>query len=100
MVLALLYLGLNEGARAWKSFDWDAMTRLHAQGYISDPVSQAKSVPTFGLRALTHPVRQWHVTAARKSTVVLPSAKSLPAAARSSLLPRLFHIAPQRRRDP
>jgi hypothetical protein len=43
-VLALLYLGLHDGARAWKGFDWDAMNRLHDQGYISDPRSKAKSV--------------------------------------------------------
>jgi hypothetical protein len=42
--LALLYLGLHEGARAWKSFDWDAMQRLHEKGFISDPVGKAKSV--------------------------------------------------------
>jgi hypothetical protein len=28
----------------WKSHDWDAMDRLHAKGYISDPKSKAKSV--------------------------------------------------------
>lgn len=52
-VLALLYLGLHDGGRAWKSFDWDAMSRLHAMGYISDPVSTAKSVvfTEEGLRA-------------------------------------------------
>jgi hypothetical protein len=44
VVLALLYLGLHDGARAWKSFDWDAMDRLHAKGYISNPQSKAKSV--------------------------------------------------------
>ncbi len=43
-VLALLQLGLHEGNRAWKEFDWDAMQRLHAKGYISDPVGKAKSV--------------------------------------------------------
>lgn len=43
-VLALLQLGLHEGTRAWKAFDWDAMGRLHAKGYISDPVGKAKSV--------------------------------------------------------
>jgi hypothetical protein len=43
-VLALLYLGLHDGARAWKGFDWDAMDRLFQQGYISDPRSKAKSV--------------------------------------------------------
>ncbi len=43
-VLALLYLTLHEGNRAWKSYDWDAMNRLHEKGLISDPVSKAKSV--------------------------------------------------------
>ncbi len=43
-VLALLSLGLHDGARAWKGFDWDAMDRLHEAGYISDPRSKAKSV--------------------------------------------------------
>ncbi|MEI6719945.1 MAG: DUF6429 family protein [Betaproteobacteria bacterium] len=43
-VLALLYLGLHDGYRAWKSFDWDAMGRLHDQGMITDPVGKAKSV--------------------------------------------------------
>ena len=47
MVLALLYLtmfGDSYGTRAWKSHDWDALDRLHAKGYISDPKSKAKSV--------------------------------------------------------
>ena len=43
-VLALLYLTLHDGARAWKSFDWDAMNRLHEKGYTLDPVNKAKSV--------------------------------------------------------
>jgi hypothetical protein len=43
-VLALLYLGLHDGARAWKGFDWDALNRLHTGGYITDPVTKAKSV--------------------------------------------------------
>ena len=43
-VLALLALGLHEGTRAWKSFDWDVMARLHEKGYISDPRGKAKSV--------------------------------------------------------
>jgi hypothetical protein len=43
-VLALLYLGLHDGCRAWKGFDWAAMDRLHEKGFISDPVSKAKSV--------------------------------------------------------
>jgi len=48
MVLALLWLTTFDedelGARAWKSHDWDALDRLHAAGYISDPKSKAKSV--------------------------------------------------------
>jgi hypothetical protein len=43
-VLALLYLGLHDGYRAWKGFDWDAMQRLSEKGYITDPVGKAKSV--------------------------------------------------------
>ncbi len=43
-VLALLYLGLHDQARAWKSFDWEAMNRLHVKGFISNPVGKAKSV--------------------------------------------------------
>jgi len=43
-ILALLYLGRHDGYRAWKGFDWDAMHRLHAKGYITDPVGKAKSV--------------------------------------------------------
>jgi hypothetical protein len=43
-VLALLYLGLHGGARAWKGFDWDAMDRLHQRGFITDPRGKAKSV--------------------------------------------------------
>src|SRR3954471_17726085 len=37
-VLALLLLGLHNGCRVWKTFDWDAMNRLHEKGFISDPV--------------------------------------------------------------
>jgi hypothetical protein len=43
-VLALLLLGLHDGCRVWKGFDWDAMSRLHEKGFISDPVGKAKSV--------------------------------------------------------
>jgi Domain of unknown function (DUF6429) len=43
-VLGLLYTTLHDGVRAWKSFDWDALNRLHEKGYISNPVSKAKSV--------------------------------------------------------
>jgi len=43
-VPALVLLGLHDGCRAWKGFDWQAMNRLHAKGMISDPVCKAKSV--------------------------------------------------------
>ena len=43
-VLALLSLGLHDGTRVWKSFDWDVMARLHEKGYISDPRGKTKSV--------------------------------------------------------
>ena len=47
VVMALLYLnfhGDHGAVRAWKSFDWDTMDRLHQKGFISDPKSKAKSV--------------------------------------------------------
>jgi len=43
-VLALLVLGLHGCWRAWKGYDWEAMNRLHEQGYITDPRGRAKSV--------------------------------------------------------
>jgi Domain of unknown function (DUF6429) len=44
MVLALLFLTLHDGCRAWKGLDWEAMNRLHEKGMIGDPVGKAKSV--------------------------------------------------------
>ena len=43
-VLALLWLTLHDGARAWKGHDWDALDRLHRKGLILDPANKAKSV--------------------------------------------------------
>lgn len=43
-VLALLFLNLHDGGRAWKALDWAAMERLHAKGMIGDPVGKAKPV--------------------------------------------------------
>nr|WP_090141339.1 DUF6429 family protein [Limnohabitans sp. DM1] len=43
-VLALLQLGLHDSNRSWKGFDWEVMERLHAKGFISNPVGKAKSV--------------------------------------------------------
>jgi hypothetical protein len=47
VVLALLHFNAHTDhgvTRAWKGFDWDSLDRLHAQGFISDPKSKAKSV--------------------------------------------------------
>src|SRR5207244_7944447 len=44
-VLALLYLGLHDVARAWKGFDWEAMNRLHEKGFISDPRGKRSPLP-------------------------------------------------------
>ncbi|HEY1750645.1 MAG TPA: DUF6429 family protein [Caulobacteraceae bacterium] len=43
-VLALLYLTLHDGFRAWKGFDWNAMNRLYEKDMIFDPVGKVKSV--------------------------------------------------------
>jgi hypothetical protein len=43
-VLALLLLGRHDDVRAWKTFDWNTMDRLHKKGFISDPVGKTKSV--------------------------------------------------------
>jgi hypothetical protein len=42
--LALLYLTLHDGDRAWKGFDWKVLGRLHEKGMIDDPVGKVKSV--------------------------------------------------------
>jgi hypothetical protein len=41
--LALLSLTFD-GVRVWKSLDWNLMNLLHNKGWISDPISKAKSV--------------------------------------------------------
>ncbi|MBY3171433.1 DUF6429 family protein [Rhizobium laguerreae] len=43
-VLALMWLTLHDGDRAWKGFDWDVMDRLHQKGLIANPAGKAKSV--------------------------------------------------------
>ena len=43
-VLALLWLTLHNGVRAWKGHDWDALDRLHRKGLILNPANKAKSV--------------------------------------------------------
>lgn len=44
MVLALLFLTIHDGGRAWKGHDWSTLNRLHEKGMIFDPVGKAKSV--------------------------------------------------------
>ncbi len=43
-VLALLWLTLHDGFRAWKGHDWAALGRLHDKGLIDNPVGKTKSV--------------------------------------------------------
>ena len=43
-VLALMWLTLHDGCRAWKGFDWGATDRLYQKGFICDPANKAKSV--------------------------------------------------------
>lgn len=43
-VLALLWLTLHDGRRAWKGFDWAVLDRLHAKGLIADPIGRTKSL--------------------------------------------------------
>jgi len=59
-VLALLYLGPHERQGAWKGLDWEAMRRLHAKGYIDDPLNKAKSVlfAAGGVRASQRALRK------------------------------------------
>ena len=48
VVLALLSLTLHEetpyGGRAWKGHSWEVLDRLHAKGWIGNPVGKTKSV--------------------------------------------------------
>lgn len=43
-VLALLWLTLHDGDRAWKGHDWGALGRLYKKRLIHDPVGKVKSV--------------------------------------------------------
>jgi hypothetical protein len=64
--LALLYLGLHDNYRAWKSFDWDVMERLHQKKMISNPVGKAKSV-VFTDEGLKEAERLYHQLFARRT---------------------------------
>ena len=42
--LALMLLGVHDGWRTWKGFDWEVLDRLHQKGLITDPKGKARSV--------------------------------------------------------
>lgn len=42
--LALMYLTLHDGNRAWKQISWDITDRLHEKGMIADPRNKTKSL--------------------------------------------------------
>ena len=42
-VLALLMLGAS-GNRAWKGYDFEALSRLHNRGFIDDPRIKSPSI--------------------------------------------------------
>lgn len=44
VVLALMWLTLHNGVRAWKGFDFRVLDRLHKKGFIRDPKNKARSV--------------------------------------------------------
>ncbi|UVM48165.1 DUF6429 family protein [Pseudomonas sp. B21-015] len=43
-VLALLATFSFDNGNAWKGFDFETMSRLHEQGFISNPVNKNKSI--------------------------------------------------------
>lgn len=62
-VLALLYLTLHDGFRAWKGLDWGATDRLYEKGFIENPANKAKSVvfTDEGLREAERPFEELFV---------------------------------------
>ena len=44
MVLALMYVELDEDGRAWKGYPWDVLNSLFEGGLITNPVRKTKSV--------------------------------------------------------
>ena len=43
-VFGILFLTLHDKTRAWKTFDWDVLGRLHQQGLILNPRNKDKAV--------------------------------------------------------
>jgi hypothetical protein len=65
--LALLYLTLHDGTRAWKGHDWDTLDRLHDKGLIENPAGKAKSV-VFTDEGLTRAKELFETMFAKKKT--------------------------------
>ena len=66
-VLALLLLGLHEDDRVWKSFDWDAMNRLHEKRGGSATPSARPSRWSSRRKARRGPKRCWRPCSARRA---------------------------------
>jgi hypothetical protein len=73
-VLALLYLTLHDGVRAWKGHDWDTLGRLHGKGMIYDPVGKTKSV-VFTDAGLAESERLFRKLFARPTPSARPAAR-------------------------
>jgi hypothetical protein len=80
IVLALLFLTLHGGGRAWKGHDWDALGRLHEKGMIGDPVGKAKSVL---LTEEAYPATSGDGLRDAKLTVEVPRSSEWPRLRRS-----------------
>ncbi|MFZ5738632.1 MAG: DUF6429 family protein [Pseudomonadota bacterium] len=65
--LALLYLTLHDGTRAWKGHDWDTLDRLHDKGLIGSPAGKVQSV-VFTDEGLTRAKELFEAMFARKKT--------------------------------
>lgn len=65
--LALLYLTLHDGTRAWKGHDWDTLDRLHDKGLIENPAGKVQSV-VFTDEGLTRAKELFETMFAKKKT--------------------------------
>jgi hypothetical protein len=83
-VLALLTLGLHDHGRAWKGFDWDALSRLHEKGFISSRTRSARQSrcrsPTKGFRRVAGCSRSCSQETGPERTGDCPSPLDGPAA--------------------
>lgn len=68
LALALMWLELHDGNRAWKGYPWDVLGHLFELGLIEDPKNKAKSVVlTEKGRANAHAAFQHHLIHAEPS---------------------------------